>query len=336
MIQQNKIELVCPAGTPTSLETAIESGADSVYVGFSNETNARNYPGLNFNFDELKQAVRYVKQKQKMIFVAINTNPKAGKTHIWKEAVDNAVAAGVTAIIISDLGLLEYASKKHPDFRIHLSVQAFASTAEAINFYQKEFGIKRVVIPRIFTLREIQNIISKTTVEIEVFAFAVAGPMAEGRCILSSYVTGKSPNNYGACSPAECVKYQEQGDITSVRLNDILINQFGKTEFASYPTLCRGRYIVNDKPKYLFESPASLNGIELLPKLQEIGVKAVKIEGRQRGKSYVKDITQAFRGAIDSISGEQSKLTNDDLNADIAGLCEGQQNILGAFQKKWL
>jgi putative protease len=90
----------------------------------------------------------------------------------WKRAVDNAVLAGADAVILSDLGLMSYTAKKYPDFRIHLSVQAFASTIESVNFYQKEFGIKRVVLPRIFTLREIENIIKNTSVEVEIFAFA--------------------------------------------------------------------------------------------------------------------------------------------------------------------
>lgn len=330
---KNDLELICPAGTPAALRIAVDAGADAVYVGFRNETNARNYPGLNFSPKELKEAVEFAHKKQTMVFVAINTNPVAGKTQIWKNAVDDAVASGVDAVILSDIGLIEYTARKHPNFRIHLSVQAFASSVEAINFYQKEFNIKRVVIPRIFTLQDIKNIVSKTTVEVEVFAFAVAGPMAEGRCILSSYVTGKSPNNYGSCSPAECVKYKEESGVLSAMLNDVLVNKFDEGEFASYPTLCRGRYIVNGEAKYLFESPASLNGIDMLPRLKEIGVRAIKIEGRQRGKSYIKDITTQFRKAIDNIDNVNS---NYDMNQDIAGLCEGQQDSSGAFKKKWL
>ncbi len=332
MFAKNNLELVCPAGTPAALRYAIEAGADTVYLGFRDETNARNYPGLNFSFDELKSSVFYAHERKVAIFVAINTNPKSGNMDPWKRAVDNAVLAGADAVILSDLGLMSYTAKKYPDFRIHLSVQAFASTIESVNFYQKEFGIKRVVLPRIFTLREIENIIKNTSVEVEIFAFAVSGPMAEGRCILSSYVTGKSPNSGGACSPAEFVEYQEEDNLLKTKLNGVLVNQVEVGEPAGYPTLCRGRYFVKGDKKYLFENPSSLNVIDILPRLKEIGVVAIKIEGRQRGKSYIKDVVGAFRNAIDN--GYNGDNKGDENN--VAGLCEGCQTTSGAFKKKWL
>jgi|SRR3989338_3024490 len=332
MFVKNNLELVCPAGTPAALRYAVEAGADTVYLGFRDETNARNYPGLNFSYEELKSSVAYAHEKNVAVFVAINTNPKAGNMDPWKKAVDNAVSAGADAVILSDLGLISYTAKKYPNFRIHLSVQAFASTVESVNFYQKEFGIKRAVLPRIFTLREIEEIIKKTTVEVEIFAFAVAGPMAEGRCILSSYVTGKSPNSGGACSPAEFIEYQEDGKLLKTKLNGVLVNQVEVGEPAGYPTLCRGRYVVNGEKKYLFENPSSLNVIDILPRLKEIGVVAIKIEGRQRGKSYVREVVSTFRNAIDN--GYSANNTGGE--NDIAGLCEGCQTTSGAFRKKWL
>ncbi len=332
MFAKNKLELVCPAGNPAALRAAVEAGADTVYLGFRDETNARNFPGLNFSRNELEEAIKYAHKKNVAIFVAINTNPRAGNMDTWKKAVDDAIALGADAVILSDIGLLNYASKRHPNFRIHLSVQAFASTVESINFYQKEFGIKRVVLPRIFTVREIENIIKEVNIEVEIFAFAVAGPMAEGRCILSSYVTGKSPNNNGACSPAEFVEYEEKENVMETRLNKLLVNKVGNDESVGYPTLCRGRYIINNKKIHLFEDPSSLNVIDIIPKLKEIGVAAIKIEGRQRGKSYVRNITTEFRNAIDN--GYNGSVSN--VEGGIAGLCEGCQTTTGAFKKKWL
>ncbi|MDX1693978.1 MAG: peptidase U32 family protein [Ketobacteraceae bacterium] len=332
------LELVCPAGTPAAFRTALDAGADAIYVGFRDETNARNYPGLNFSRQELATAVPLAHQQHRKVFVAINTNPHAGNQQPWQQAVDDAVSLGADAVILSDPGLIDYTRNKYPDFQINLSVQAFASNIDSINYYRDQFGIARVVLPRIFTLREIRRIVADTDVEIEVFAFAVAGPMAEGRCIMSSYVTGKSPNNFGACSPASCVEYTESGSRLDSRLNGVLVNRFEQGEPASYPTLCRGRYRVNGQQQYLFENPASLNVISILGKLTDIGVRAIKIEGRQRGKSYIADVTRQFRLAIDNVANSGPPLSGEpDINEDIlAGLCEGQDDHTGAFKKRWL
>lgn len=329
------LELVCPAGTPAALRVAVDNGADTVYLGFRDETNARNYPGLNFSVDELADAIEYAHPRGTRILVAINTNPPANNSAPWTQAVDHAVEAGADAIILSDIGLLDYAANQHPQCRLHLSVQAFASNSAAVKFYQENFGVKRVVLPRVFTLREIARVIAETGIEVEVFAFAVAGPMAEGRCIMSSYVTGKSPNNYGACSPAHCVEYIEHPDgHLDTRLNKVLVNRFERDEATGYPTLCRGRFQVNGRPRYLFENPGSLNVISMLEQLQAIGVTAIKVEGRQRGKAYIRDVTRQFRQAIDASNNPSSP--TDWRDNQIAGLCEGQESTSGAFRKHWL
>lgn len=332
------LELVCPAGTPAAFKMALDAGADAIYVGFRDETNARNYPGLNFSRRELAAVIPIAHHRNRKVFVAINTNPNAGNQQPWQQSVDDAIELGADAVILSDPGLMDYTRNKYPDARINLSVQAFASNIDAINYYAEQFAIARVVLPRIFTLREIRRMVTATDVEIEVFAFAVAGPMAEGRCIMSSYVTGKSPNNFGACSPASCVEYKETGNQMDSRLNGVLVNRFKADEPASYPTLCRGRYRVNGNEQYLFENPASLNVISILNQLTDIGVRAIKIEGRQRGKSYIGDVTREFRQAIDNAANvDRTSRSQHQINEDIlAGLCEGQDDHTGAFKKRWL
>ncbi|MBT6031259.1 MAG: U32 family peptidase, partial [Kordiimonadaceae bacterium] len=144
-----KLELVCPAGTPAALRVAIDVGADAVYMGFRNETNARNFPGLNFSVQELDEALDYAHAKGAKVFLTVNTYAMAGNNNPWIEAVDNAAKLKVDAIILADIGLLDYAHRTYPDLRVHLSVQASASNARAINHYVKEFGIRRVVLPRV-------------------------------------------------------------------------------------------------------------------------------------------------------------------------------------------
>lgn len=224
-----KIELICPAGTPSALKVAVTSGADCVYCGFNNETNARNFPGLNFSKEELKESIAYAKEHNVKVLVAINTFPKAGKVHEWTKAVDDAVECGAYAVILADIGLLQYTYETHKNtIRRHLSVQATASSCDAIEYITKNYGVSRVVLPRVLSIRDIKAIYNKLKVEIEVFAYGGLCVMAEGKCSLSSYITGKSPNKNGVCSPAEFVKYEEKGNKLVSKLNDSVINVFKK------------------------------------------------------------------------------------------------------------
>lgn len=201
------LELVCPAGTPAALRAAIEAGADAVYLGFRDETNARNFPGLNFSVAELEGAVAYAHRAGRKVLLAVNTYADAIDPTPWHRAIAHASELGVDAIILADMGLLAYAREQYPDLRLHLSVQASASNAAAINYYAETFNVRRVVLPRVLTVPEIAKLNQQIDVETEVFAFGGMCPMAEGRCTLSSYATGQSPNRNGVCSPASHVDY---------------------------------------------------------------------------------------------------------------------------------
>ena len=134
-------ELVCPAGTPAALRTAVDAGADAVYCGLQNETNARNFPGLNFTVPEVEQSLRYAHARKAKLLLAVNTFPPAGKFAMWKDAIDGAAKLGVDAVIVADMGVADYAARSYPDLRLHLSVQAGASSPEAIRFYCEQFGV---------------------------------------------------------------------------------------------------------------------------------------------------------------------------------------------------
>jgi putative protease len=327
-------ELVCPAGTPAALRTAVDAGADAVYCGLQNATNARNFPGLNFTPAEVEQSVRYAHDHDAKVLLAVNTFPPAGKFDMWREAVDLAAAAGVDAIIVCDMGVAEYAGNAHPDLRLHLSVQAGASSPEAIRFYCEEFGVKRVVLPRMLTVPEIADLHSQIPCEIEAFIFGNIGMMAEGRCSLTNYATGASTNMDGVCSPAAAVHYEEDAahNLTT-RLGSFVIDRFGKNENAGYPTICKGRYLCSaqKRPYYAFEEPVSLNLSALLPDLMRAGVTALKIEGRQRSRAYVKSVVSAFRKAVDNLMDGR-----DAAFANLLALTEGHRETEGAFRsKRW-
>ncbi len=324
------LELVCPAGTLAALRVAVDAGADAVYVGFQDETNARNFPGLNFNRDELREGIAFAHDRKCRVYVAINTFPKAGDPGPWRRAVDDAAAFGADAVLVADIGLLDYSARRHGDLRLHLSVQASASNAEAIRMHRQAFGIKRVVLPRVLTVPEIAQLTRQTQVETEVFAFGGLCPMAEGRCSLSTYVTGRSPNMHGVCSPASHVQYVERGDELVSRLGELTVNVFRRDEPAGYPTLCKGRFVAEDRASYLFEEPTSLDIAQMLPDLAAAGVRALKIEGRQRGKAYIAEVVSVFRRAIDACARNEPIPT-----ADLDRLAEGGRSTRGAYERSW-
>src|SRR3990170_4357780 len=297
-----KIELICPAGNLPSLKAAIDNGADVVYTGFNDATNARNFEGLNFTPDELKEGIEYANAKGKKVYLAVNTFPQMDTYQQWYKSVDNAVKLNSDAIILANLGILKYARDKYLDVNIHLSVQASSSNYESINFYRKHFGIKRVVLPRVLTVDEMKDLKSKTDVELEVFALGGLCINIEGRCYLSSFVTGASTNTEGACSPSRFVRFiNDPTGGMSITLNNMTLNKLGKNESSPYPTCCKGRYTKPDGSyAYVFEDPESLNVLQILPGLMDAGVAALKIEGRQRTKTYVAAMTGVLRDAVDS------------------------------------
>lgn len=324
------LELVCPAGTPAALRAAVDAGADTVYCGFRDCTNARNYPGLNFDTAEMAAGVEYAHARGRKVLAAVNTFPRAGEPEPWHRAIDNARAAGVDAVILADIGVLDYAQRKHPDLRRHLSVQASASNELSIVWFRDRFDIKRVVLPRVLSVEQVAALVRRTGLETEVFAFGSVGPMSEGRCFLSSYITGLSPTSEGACAPASHVTYKQDGDATLSCLGNVTLNCFGRNEPAAYPTPCKGRYVTHGRASYLFEEPVALNAIDILDELRAAGVTALKIEGRQRGRAYVTEVVSTFRKAIDALERGEAAIAHR-----LAGIAEGGRETHGAYKKGW-
>ena len=324
------MELICPAGTPAAYREAADAGADAIYCGFRDETNARNFPGLNFTREEMGQAIDHGRACGVQTFVALNTFMRAGAEALWRQAVDDAVALGADALILADIGLMAYAAERHPGQRLHVSVQASASNADAVRFLVELCGARRVVLPRVLTVTDIAALTREIPCEVEVFAFGGLCVMAEGRCSLSSYATGKSPNMHGVCSPASHVRYRQDGGALVSELGDYTINRFAPGEAAGYPTLCKGRFNIGDETGYAFEDPVSLDVLDHLDALRDAGVCALKIEGRQRGKAYVAEVVATMKRALAARPEERPALL-----ARLRALSEGQRTTSGAYEKKW-
>ena len=326
----SRLELVCPAGTPAGLRAAIDAGADAVYCGFRDETNARNFPGLNFSRAEMEEGIAYAHARETKVLIAINTFPRAANEGPWHRAVADSASLGADAVILADLGLLAHTAEHHPQLRRHLSVQAAGANADAISFYVRNFGVRRVVLPRVLTVEEITAINSEVECETEVFVFGGLCVMAEGRCSLSSYITGKSPNLDGVCSPSSHVRYVRDGSEVSALLGGIVIDRSGPSEPEPYPTICKGRFRAEDFEGRVFELPASLDATALIPALGAAGVTALKVEGRQRSKAYVSSVVRSLRRAVDyHAAGLPPGFSA------LHHLSEGRKVTQGAYHKPW-
>lgn len=337
ILPMTKPEVIAPAGNLASLRAAVDSGADAVYLGFSDSTNARNFEGLNFTPEELEDGIKYIRSKGRKFFVAINTFPQADAVPKWYKAVDLAMELSADAVIIANIGVLKYARDKYPQANLHLSTQASSSNYESINFYKKHFGIKRVVLPRVLTVEEIKHLRERTDVEIEVFALGGLCINIEGRCYLSSFVTGASTNTEGACSPSRFVRFiSEPAGGMSITLNNMTLNRLGKNESSPYPTCCKGRYTKPDGSyAYVFEDPESLNVLQILPGLMDAGVAALKIEGRQRTKTYVAAMTGVLRDAVDSCFKDAAAYkVRPEWSSKTVATFEGTNETLGSYLVK--
>lgn len=331
------MQLVCPAGNLPALMVAVDNGADAVYVGFRDQTNARAFPGLNFADDDLRKGIAYAHARGRKVYLALNTYPDSVRLPLWEAAVDRAAAMGADAIIVAEMAVLDYAARTYPQLARHLSVQGSATTQPALRYFHERFGIARAVLPRVLSIQQVERLCAGSPVPLEVFAFGSLCIMVEGRCQLSSYVTGASPNRHGVCSPANFVRWDEHPDgRRSVRLNDVLIDRFEPQEPAGYPTVCKGRFDVGGEIFHALEEPTSLNTLELLPRLRQAGVVALKIEGRQRGAAYVGSVAKVWRQAIDQQArSPDTWQARPEWQATLAGHSEGHQTTLGPYHRAW-
>lgn len=316
-----KAKLHVPAGNLECLEIAINCGADAVYFGFNTASNLRNFKGINFSYADAKRGIDCLHKAGKKAIITINSYPQKEELSICYKAIDKAATMQTDGVILSDLGLLSYTKDKYPGLDIHLSVQAGACDMETINYFAEEFGVSCVVLPRVLTLKEIAHLSAKTDVRLEAFGFGSLCINYEGSCHLSSYVTGESTNTIGTCSTPRYLSF-DQTDRVIARINGKAINSFSHSEIGydahlsdGLPTeelaqwgnhflinrrqLCKARYMLNGGNDFQLNGFVYLNTLSLLPELISSGISAIKIEGRQRNVSYIKEITTMFREAID-------------------------------------
>ena len=287
------MELLAPAGTFEKMQTAFYFGADAVYFA-GKKFGLRAFAG-NFTDDEIFKATEYAHKLGKKVYITINILAHEGDFIGLKEYLNELEKAKVDAVIVSDLGIIEYIKEFAPSLTIHVSTQANILNSYAIKFMAR-LGIKRIILARELSIEEIKKIRANIPSDIELECF-VHGAMCisySGRCLLSNYLTGRDSNR-GAC--AQCCRWEYT-----------ITEKSRKGEQYEIQEDERGTYILNSK---------DLNMIEHLKELEDAGITSIKIEGRMKSPYYVANVVNAYRRALDlkeNISQEQMTLLKDELN----------------------
>ena len=199
-----RMELLCPAGTPAGFKTALDFGADAVYIA-GNEFGMRTAAAMSN--DALKGCIDYAHSRGKRVFVTCNTLPHNNEIKRLPEFLEFINSCGADAVIAADIGSMRLVQKYAPDCALHISVQSGVVNYEtAAAFY--EMGAKRVVLARELSLEEIAEIRQKAppALELEAFAHGAMCVSFSARCLLSDYMTGRDANR-GACAQACRWKY---------------------------------------------------------------------------------------------------------------------------------
>ncbi len=289
------VELISPARDMASLNSAINNGADSIYVGVKEYNMRANV--ANFSINDLEDAVKLCHTNGVKLYVCTNTVIKEGDLIGLRDLMPIIKSSGADAVIASDLGALKIAREN--DINVHMSVQVNLSNSEALKVLQ-ELGVTRVILSREISLKEIKEIRENTDLEIEVFVHGAMCVAISGRCFLSSYLYDKSAN----CG--ECLQpCRKEWKIVSEDGEDLIIsgglgfNFNGKSlsEFDEDPDEQDLEDLRSDKT-HIF-SPKDLCMVEYVPELIEAGVTVFKIEGRARPADYVATVTKVYREAID-------------------------------------
>ena len=276
-----KPELVAPAGNLEKLKIAINYGADAVYIGGKKwSLRARTD---NFTLSEIKKAVDYAHKREKKIYVALNIFAHDKHFIGLENYIKKLSSIGIDAYIVSDPGIISVIQKVNPEANIHLSTQTSTSNQLSAEFWEKH-GVKRIVLSRELSKAEIKSITRKVKCGIEIFVHGAMCIAHSGRCLLSSFMTGRSAN-LGDCAQPCRWKY-------------FLNEETRHEEYFPVFEGERGTFIFNSKDLCL---------IEHIPEIFKAGIHAIKIEGRMKGLYYIACVTRVYRTAIDEYASNPSK-----------------------------
>lgn len=274
IMKYKKPELLAPAGNLQKLKIAFKYGADAVYFGgkdFSLRAAAQN-----FSFEDMKEGAELAHSLGKKMYCTVNIMPRSEEIDRLPEFFKKLEEANIDAVLVSDLGVFSVV-KKHTNLPIHISTQANTVNYAAVNMWG-EMGAERVVLGRECSLKEIKTIRNNIPedLELEVFVHGAMCMSYSGRCLLSSYMTGRDSNR-GTCAQSCRWKYS-------------LVEEKRQGQYFPIEEDSRGTYIMNSK---------DLCMIDYMPELLNAGISSLKIEGRNKSEYYVAIVVNAYRKAID-------------------------------------
>lgn len=275
MEQAKKVELLMPAGSLDTLKVAVSYGADAVYLG--GQQFGLRAKADNFSIEEMKQGIAYAHKRNVKVYVTVNIFAHNYDIEGIRSYFNEIKDIGIDAVLVSDPGIFMLAKEVMPDMELHISTQANNTNYMTFNYWYK-MGAARVVCARELSLAEIKEIREKTEPDLEIEAF-MHGAMCisySGRCLLSSYFTGRDAN-HGACTHPCRWKYS-------------IAEEKRPGEFLPVEEDDRGTYIFNSK---------DLCMIEYIPEMIDAGIYSFKVEGRMKTALYVAAAARTYRQAID-------------------------------------
>lgn len=270
-----KVELLAPAGDLEKFKTAIQYGADAVYL--AGDKLGLRTASKNFSLDDIKEATKLAHDLDKKVYLTLNVISHNKDLEGVDEYIQSLDEAGVDAFIVSDPGIFQKVKTLAPSKEIHISTQANITNTATVEFW-KSLGADRVILARELSLEEIKEIRDevKDSIMIEAFVHGAMCMSYSGRCLLSNFMTGRSAN-MGDCAHPCRYKYY-------------LMEETRPGEYYPITEDEKGSYIMNSK---------DLCMINYIPELVEAGVDSFKIEGRVKSEYYVATVINQYRRAID-------------------------------------
>ena len=270
-----KPELLAPGGSLEKLKTAIDYGADAVYIG--GEAFSLRVAAENFSKEDMREGIKYAHDRGKKVYLTANILPHNDDIEEFEDFITEIKDYGFDAVLIADLGLFDMMQEFAPEIPIHVSTQANnVNYRSAIKWHK--MGATRVVLAREMSFREIAEFQQKIPEDLELEAF-IHGAMCisySGRCLLSNYMTGRD-SNMGACAHPCRWNYKLVEETRPGEYMDVMENE-------------RGTFIFNSK---------DLCTIRHIPELVQSGIASLKIEGRVKTSYYVATVVGAYRREID-------------------------------------
>ncbi len=286
---KEKTELLAPAGSFEKLKTALNFGADAVYLG-GKSFSLRSF-SENFTPEELQEGIKYAHERGRKVYVTVNIFAKNADFPALSDTLSYLQEIGADAALVTDPGVFSLAKKVAPKLKLHISTQANTTNAYAAKFWEEQ-GAERVVLARELSLAEISQIHAYCPdLQLEAFVHGAMCISYSGRCLLSNYLAGRDSNR-GACVQACRWKY-------TVRAQREAGAQGGELEVQEDE---RGTYLLNSK---------DLNMLPYLDELAKAGVCSFKIEGRMKSAYYLATVVNAYRRVLDgtlSVAQAQTEL----------------------------